>query len=321
MIQNKQIKIVDLFSGIGGIRLGVEQASKEFDVNVESVFSCDINPYACKVYKKQFNEDSFRNINDIDENSIPNFDLLLAGFPCQSFSRMGYEKGFEDIRGTLFFDICRILDKKKPQAFLLENVKGLVGNNKGKTFEVILKHLRELGYNVFYKVLNSKNFGVPQHRERIYIVGLLNHTEFEFPDPHIETKIKDILEPKVDKKYYFSRKYLDYLINKKIKEESKGNGFYYKMIDPEGVSTTLLYSNSCVERNIIYDPNISPEEAPAVELWRRLTPLEFERLQGFPEGWADIIADTKRCSILGNSVTVPVVKEVSKSIIKKLLEG
>jgi DNA (cytosine-5)-methyltransferase 1 len=291
-------------------------------------YSCDINKYASQVYKKRFNEDCLRNINDTDISSIPDFDILLAGFPCQPFSNAGQKKGFEDTRGTLFFDICRFLDVKKPRAFLLENVKGLVGHNKGETFKTILKHLNELQYNIHYKVLNSGDFGVPQTRQRIYIVGFKNIADgfgFEFPTPpKTVCKLKDVLEENVDKKYFFSKDYMNYLRTKAEREKARNNGFLYKITDLDAHSTTLIYSYTTLERNIVIDEKnfnrIPKEEKDKFDdiKGRRLTPIECERLQGFPDNWTEGISNTQRWKLIGNSVTVPVIKEITKNILEKL---
>ena len=165
--------MIDLFAGIGGIRLGFEQA---FGENIKCVFSSEIDKYAIQTYQTNFaNENVSGDITQIDENDIPSHDILLAGFPCQPFSQAGLKKGFDDTRGTLFFDIKRILMAKKPQAFLLENVKQLKGHDKGRTLQIILKHLHNIGYKTFVEVLKARDFGIPQNRERIYIVGFLNH--------------------------------------------------------------------------------------------------------------------------------------------------
>ena len=196
-------KAIDLFAGIGGIRLGFGQA---FGDNIEFVFSAEIDKFSCKTYQENFGEDPLNDIIKINELDIPSHDILLAGFPCQAFSISGRRGGFEDTRGTLFFDVARILRAKKPKTFLLENVKGLISHDKENTFNVILNTLKDIGYKVFYKVLNSKDFGLPQNRERIFIVGFLDkEVDFEFPTGDLrETKIKDILEHDVDEKYTIS---------------------------------------------------------------------------------------------------------------------
>ena len=188
-----QYRAIDLFAGIGGIRLGFQHAFQE---NIEFVFASEIDKYACETYYANYGEKPYGDITKIDEKNIPPFDILLGGFPCQAFSIAGLRKGFEDTRGTLFFEIARIVEHHKPQVVFLENVKGFKNHDKGTTFKVVKETLQNLGYKVFAEVLNAKDFGVPQNRERIYIIGFLDHSiEFEFPQK-IEKKMKvfDILE-------------------------------------------------------------------------------------------------------------------------------
>ena len=206
MKSKKKIKIIDLFAGIGGIRLGFEQA---FKGNVECVFTSEIDKFAIQTYIANFGDENiYGDITKIDEKDIPEHDILLAGFPCQPFSQAGLKKGFKDTRGTLFFDIERVMLAKKPKAFLLENVKQLKGHDKGNTLKVILEHLKNAGYKTYVQVLAAKDFGVPQNRERIYIVGFLdNNVDFHFPEPiKKETKVGSILEKNPDKKYTISDK-------------------------------------------------------------------------------------------------------------------
>lgn len=200
------IKIIDLFAGIGGIRKGFEIA---FGNNVKCVMTSEIDKYAIETYKANYgDENMYGDIKEIKEEDVPDHDILLAGFPCQPFSQAGLKKGFNDTRGTLFFDIERILIEKQPQAFLLENVKQLKGHDKGHTLKVILEHLEKAGYKTFVQVLAARDFGVPQNRERIFIVGFLDHNiDFEFPTPTgIPTRVGDILEDNVDKSYTISDK-------------------------------------------------------------------------------------------------------------------
>ena len=182
MKSKKKIRIIDLFAGIGGIRLGFEQA---FKGNAECVFTSEIDKFAIQTYIANFGDENiYGDITKIDEKDVPEHDILLAGFPCQPFSQAGLKKGFKDTRGTLFFDIERILLAQKPKAFLLENVKQLKGHDKGNTLKVILEHLKNAGYKTYVKVLAAKDFGIPQNRERIYIVGFLdNNVGFHFPEP------------------------------------------------------------------------------------------------------------------------------------------
>jgi DNA (cytosine-5)-methyltransferase 1 len=182
------IRFIDLFAGVGGFRYAMQNACRELGVEAECVFSSEIDAECQKVYKENFGEVPQGDITKIPEDSIPNHDILLAGFPCQPFSIIGQMRGFEDTRGTLFFDIARILKEKQPKAFILENVKLLVGHNKGKTLKVILKTLRDLGYHATYQVLNALNFGLPQKRERIFIIGFREPCVFYWPSEKIPMK-------------------------------------------------------------------------------------------------------------------------------------
>ena len=199
-----EYEMIDLFAGIGGTRLGFQLHG-----NVKTVFSSEWDKFAQKTYSANFGELPAGDITKIDEKDIPKHDILVAGFPCQAFSQAGLKRGFEDTRGTLFFDIARILKEKRPRMFLLENVKNLISHDKGKTFEVIINTLKELNYTVFYKVLAARDYGVPQNREHIYIVGfdknVYSEVKFEFPKPiNKETRVGDILEDEVDEKYTIS---------------------------------------------------------------------------------------------------------------------
>lgn len=192
-------KYIDLFAGIGGIRIPFEEQGGK------CVFTSEWDKYAQQTYEANYGEKPNGDITQIKEEDIENFDILLGGFPCQAFSIAGKRMGFEDTRGTLFFDVARIIKFHKPKAFLLENVKGLLSHNKKQTFKVIYNTLQELGYNIHYKILNAKHFGLPQNRERIYIIGFLNDVDFEFPEPPMtKTKLGNILDEKVDEKYTIS---------------------------------------------------------------------------------------------------------------------
>ena len=226
-------KSIDLFAGIGGIRLGFDKVFRE---NIETVFVSELDEKAKETYRANFKDkfDINGDITKIKEIEIPEHDILLAGFPCQAFSLAGLKKGFEDARGTLFFDVARIADYHKPKVVFCENVKNLVNHDRGKTFKVITRILENLGYKVYEKVLNSKNFGVPQNRERIYIVAFredIDSSDFSFPEKTDNNKvISDIMEEKeVSPKYYLSNVYLDSLMRHKQRHESKGNGFGYEI--------------------------------------------------------------------------------------------
>ena len=320
---NKIYTCVDLFAGIGGIRLGFEQTSR-----VKNLFSAEIDKYACKTYEANFKENPYCDITVLDEKKLPDFDILLAGFPCQAFSIAGRRGGFEDTRGTLFFDIARIIKQKRPKAFLLENVKGLLSHNKGKTFDTILNILtNELGYNVYYEILNSKDFGVPQKRERIYIVGFLEKINFKFPTKSKKGMfIENILEDKeVNKKYYLSQTYLNTLKKHKERHKNKGNGFGYEILDKKSIANTLVVGGMGRERNLIYDfrivnftADLNTKSQINDEFIRRLTPREWARIQGYPDNFKIPVSDTQAYKQIGNSVSVPVIKQIASLIIKGL---
>lgn len=331
---NSSIKIIDLFAGIGGIRLGFTEAAKELGVNVECCYTSEIDKFACKTYKKNYPKDDHEVLNDITkikEKEIPGFDVLLAGFPCQAFSIAGKRGGFEDTRGTLFFDVARLIKEKKPKAFLLENVKGLVNHQRGKTLETILNVLQnDLGYKVQYQILNAKNFGVPQNRERIYIVGFKEkNKKFTFPGKtNDKIKIKNIIEEKpVSAKYYLSDTYVAGMRKHKERHKAKGNGFGFEIREHTDIANAIVCGGMGRERNLIIDKrqkNLVPithiRGSVNKEGIRRMTPIEWERLQGFPDRWTEGVADMQRYKQLGNSVAVPVIKSISMNIIRELLK-
>lgn len=306
------VKIVDLFAGIGGIRLGFEQAFGD----VHCVFTSEINKFANMTYKANFGDDHiFDDITKIDENDIPDHDILLAGFPCQPFSQAGLKKGFTDTRGTLFFDIERILIAKQPKAFLLENVKQLKGHDKGRTFQTIIDHLNNAGYKVFYEILKARDFGIPQNRERIYIVGFLDHSiNFEFPKPtNLPTRVGDILDDVVDEKYTISDKLWTGHKRRKELNKLKGKGFGYGLFNKESAYTNTISARYYKDGSeiLIEQENKNP---------RKLTPRETARLQGFPEEYNILVSDAQAYKQFGNSVCVPVVKAIATQM-KKALNG
>lgn len=315
-----KFKFIDLFAGIGGIRLAYQS------LGGKCVFTSEWNNFAKKTYEANFGELPFGDITKINEDSIPDHDVLLAGFPCQPFSIAGVSKknalgrkhGFlDETQGTLFFDIARILKHKKPKAFMLENVKNLVSHDKGRTFKVIQDVLSELGYSIHAKVLDSKHF-VPQHRERIIIVGFRKsiyheNENFSFPKlPEPKTKIKDILEPAIDSKYTLSDKLWNYLKSYAEKHKAKGNGFGFGMTDVNGISRTISarYYKDGSEILIPQGKNKNP---------RRLIPRECARLQGFPNKFIIPVSDNQAYRQFGNSVTVPLIQAVGKELVKSLL--
>lgn len=313
-----KFKFIDLFAGIGGIRLAYQNNGGK------CVFSSEWDSFAKKTYEANFGEVPFGDITQISESEIPDHDVLLGGFPCQPFSIAGVSKknslgrqhGFLDkTQGTLFFDIARIIEHKRPKAFMLENVKNLVSHDKRRTFKVITETLSELGYSIHYKVLDAKYY-VPQHRERIIIVGfdkaVFNGQEqFKFPEPKkVEFRIKEILEPEVDDKYTLSDKLWNYLQEYKKKHQAKGNGFGFGLTDLDGVSRTLSarYYKDGAEILI-------PQEGKNP---RRLTPRECARLQGFPDTFKIPVSDNQGYKQFGNSVAVPLMQAVGKNVIKEL---
>lgn len=310
----KILKAIDLFSGIGGIRLGLQNAG--FKV----VYSNDFDKYCKITFENYFHEElDTRKIEDVPLDDIPDdIDLLAAGFPCQPFSLAGLKKGFNDPRGSLFDKVVEIIENKRPRAFLLENVKNLKGHDKGETINYMLNTLRDKGYFVPEpKILNSKFFGVPQNRERIYIVGFLDDVDFEYPAGNNEIpKLKDILEKNVDEKYYLSQRYLDGLIKHRDRHLKKGNGFGLEILDPEGISNTLVVGNMGRERNLIKDKLKSKNNQGI----RTLTIKECTRLQGFPKdfNFFPFVSKTQAYKQLGNTVTIPTIEAVAKKIYKIL---
>lgn len=311
---NVKFTFIDLFAGIGGIRIPFQE------LGGECVFTSEWDAFAQKTYRINFGGDIQGDITQICEDTIPDFDILLAGFPCQPFSQAGLHKGFSDTRGTLFFDIERIIKKKKPKAFLLENVKQLKGHDKGKTYKVIEAHLRSLGYSVTPAVLRAADFGVPQNRERIYIVGFCREYfhldekyEFEFPDPPKKaTRLGDILEENVDEKYTISQKLYDGHKRRKEEHKLKGNGFGYSLFHADSVYTNTLSARYYKDGSeILIDQG---EDC----LPRKLTPRECARLQGFPESFIIPVSDTRAYKQFGNSVAVPVIREIAKDMLSEI---
>lgn len=333
----KKYRSIDLFAGVGGIRMGFDNA---FSDNIETVFVSEWDEFAQKTYRANFKDDFeiAGDITKINEDDIPAFDICLAGFPCQAFSMAGKRQGFDDdykglCRGTLFMDVARICEAHKPAVIFCENVKGLVIHDKGRTFKIICKTFENLGYKVFSRVLNSKNFGVPQNRERIYIVAFRNDIapdEFIFPEVTDDTKrIKDIIEEKpVPAKYYLSDVYLDTLKKHKARHESKGNGFGYEIRDWDGVAGAIVCGGMGRERNLIIDKrqkNLVPTTHIKGEInkegVRKMTPREWARLQGFPDSFKLPLADTHLYKQFGNSVTVNVIEAIAHEILRVLERG
>ena len=313
----KTLRCIDLFAGIGGIRLAFERAGCKF------VFANDIDKHASKTYIENFggNEFVLKDLRDIPSSRIPDFDILTAGFPCQPFSIAGVSKrnslnkphGFADkTKGTLFYEIARILNDKQPQAFFLENVKNLTRHDKGRTFKIIKETLEQLGYAVYYKVINAKLL-VPQNRERIYIIGFKDRSlDFKFPEiPNKNPRLKDILLPEVPERYTLTDHLWEYLQEYAKKHREKGNGFGYGLADINGISRTLsarYYKDG--SEILIPQENKNP---------RKLTPRECARLQGFPDSFKIPVSDTQAYKQFGNSVAVPVVEFLARAVIRTLL--
>lgn len=328
------INSIDLFAGIGGIRIGFEQA---FGKRIQTVFVSEFDSAAVKTYSANFDEPRpvFGDITKIDEKDIPSFDFCLAGFPCQAFSIAGHKKGFDDnymgmSRGTLFHEVVRICAYHKPKVIFCENVKGLLHHDKGNTLRVIKGAFEQIGYSVFYQVLNSKDFGVPQNRDRIYIVCFrkdIAPDTFSFPKgSHRKVAIRDILDPApISPKYYLSDVYMDTLIRHKQRHQAKGDGFGYQIRDLNGISGTILVGGMGRERNLIIDErphsmvpvtnikgNINSQNI------RRMTPREWARLQGFPETYKFVVGDASLYKQFGNSVSIPVIKAIALEIKRHL---
>lgn len=333
--RNMTIKTIDLFSGVGGIRLGFEQACAEAGVEHSCVFASDISKNACKVYRDRFpsGPEPLQDITKVKPEDIPDFDVLLGGFPCQAFSHAGHRKGFEDLRGTLFFNIVEIVKAKRPAAMLLENVKGLVSHDSGKTMKRIMQALREqLDYVVYPQVLNSKHFGVPQNRPRIYIVafdaknsvdGVQIGRNFKFPEEKGQSVLlSSILELNpVDERYYLSKSYWETLLRHRKNHEAKGHGFGYEIKTGNDIANTIMCGGMGKERNLIRDDSTRPlPDWANADRIRTMTPLEWEKLQGFDAGWTQAAPVSSRMRLLGNSVTVPVIRAVSGRMLSAMVE-
>jgi DNA (cytosine-5)-methyltransferase 1 len=303
----KHLKFIDLFCGIGGFRIAFEKACIENDIASECVFSSDIDHYCRANYAANFHDEPFGDIKKVREMDIPDHDVLLAGFPCQPFSIIGSMKGMEDTRGTLFFDIARILKEKKPQVFVLENVKQLASHNHGETIEIILNTLNGLGYQVYHKILNALDYGLPQKRERIFMVGFRNPVSFSFPSPEKTYQpLSEVLEEFVDSKFFATD-----LIRSKRKEKHVSE--YSPSIWHENKSGNInSYPYSCALRaGASYNYLLVNGE-------RRLTPREMLRLQGFPESYKVVVSDTQIRKQAGNAVPVNMAKAVINSLLKCL---
>lgn len=284
--------------------MAFQEACAEVDLLPECVFSSDIDKFCQDSYEANFGERPHGDITEIDEKSIPDHDILFAGFPCQPFSIIGQMKGLNDTRGTLFFDIARIIKEKKPKAFILENVKQLVGHDQGRTLKVILKALEGIGYHVQYSVLNALDYGLPQKRERIVIVGHREPILFTFPEPiKPYTPLSEVLDTKVDEKHYAS----DYI--RKKRRERHTSSFYPSIWHENKSGNICSYPFSCALRaGASYNYLLVNGE-------RRLTPREMFRLQGFPDWYKIVVSDGQARKQAGNAVPVSMIK----AVVQKLL--
>lgn len=294
------MKFIDLFAGVGGFHLGLTKASKDY----VCVYANEWNKYANSIYKKHFGQCDIRDITKVEAREIPDFDLLVGGFPCQSFSIAGKRAGFRDTRGTMFFEIARIVAEKRPRYLLLENVKGLLSHDEGRTFATIIYSLDELGYDLQWQVLNSKNFGVPQNRERVFIVG------------HIRGESRPEIFPITEGS---SR-------NFEPQREAQGEGERIRSNDTSiivgalrvgGGDTKDLIATTLAARDHKGGGNLIQLGVQVDSIIRRLTPIECERLQGFPDNWTEGISDSQRYKCLGNAVTVNVVQYIGELLINK----
>jgi len=322
-------KFIDLFAGIGGFRLGFEKSG------CKCVFSSELNEHAQQIYFDNFNDRPFGDITKIDVKAIPKFDILLAGFPCQPFSIAGVKKGFNDTRGTLFFDIARILEYHKPNVVVLENVKHFKNHDNGNTLKTILQTLTYLGYSTNWDVLNAKDFGVPQNRERTIIIGSLNSIKFDFSllNKIQETSIQSILENENIDFDYLEKN--EYTLIEKPKKQASGLifiGYRNKKFRSKGVRpNTEHLSRVHKQPNRIYSakgthPTLSSQESAGryfiyyKNRVRKLTLKECFRLMGFPESFKLTGSQSKIYNRIGNSIVVPMVDEIAKQVIHQLFK-
>lgn len=328
-IKKPKFTFIDLFAGIGGFRIAMQ------NLGGECVFSSEWDEQAQRTYYANYGEVPFGDITkESTKNFIPeNFDVLCAGFPCQAFSLAGKRLGFAETRGTLFFDVAEILRRRQPKAIFLENVKGLAIHDGGKTLKVILNTLDEVGYVVpDPKIVNAMYFGVPQHRERIYIVGFrkdlgITKEDFKYPEQKEVTKHWiDVREEKpVPAKYYLSTQYMSTLISHKERHAAKGHGFGYEIIPDDGIANAIVVGGMGRERNLVIDKrqkNLSPtthiKGTVNTDGVRRMTPREWARLQGYPDIFRIVVADASAYKQFGNSVAVPAIQATASKLLETL---
>ena len=318
------MKVGTDFSGIGA----PETALKYLGVTFESVFACEIDKYARKTYEQLHNTHKFyKDITTRDHNEVEQLDMYIAGFPCQAFSVAGKRKGFEDTRGTLFYNVAEFIKINRPNVFILENVKGLLSHDSGRTFQTITDILSNgggtqngqisfdvfedgLGYHIYWQVLNTKDYGIPQNRERIFIVGFKDFRGFSFPKKiKLHIKLGDILQDNLNSKYFLSDKLIESFTNHKERHTEKGTGFKWEVKKNDDIANCLRANASlCPTDNTI-------ETKKGI---RRLTPLECWRLQGFKDKEffsVKNISDTQLYKQAGNSITVNVLVEIFKKIL------
>lgn len=331
--EHPKFTFIDLFAGIGGFRIAMQE------LGGKCVYSSEFDAQAQKTYMANYGEMPFGDITkELTKSYIPDgFDVLCGGFPCQAFSLAGKRLGFEDeTRGTLFFEIEDILRRKQPKAFFLENVKGLMIHKGGKTIQTILEHLDDAGYDVVPpQIVNAMDFGVPQHRERVYIIGFrkdlhIDISQFKYPEPQTvgdkRPRFRDVMEEnEVSVKYYLSTVYMDTLIRHKARHEAAGHGFGYKIIDLDGVANAIVVGGMGREGNLIIDKrltNFTPVTNIKGEVnrdgIRKMTPREWARLQGFPEEFKIVVADASAYKQFGNSVAIPAIKATAENMLNTL---
>lgn len=313
--QKTNFKFIDLFAGIGGLRIPFG-SNFPGSAKGECVFTAEVDKFAVATYSENFEKILPVDITKVEPSKIPDFDLLLAGFPCQPFSHAGKKLGFEDLRGTLFFNIASIIKQKRPKVVLLENVRGLLSHDSGRTFSRILEVLEtDLGYSVFYKVLNAKDFGVPQNRSRIFVIAFRDSvTDFEFPESTgIATNVGQILVPRSnrDGRYTLSDRLWESHQRRKADHLAKGNGFGYSLFDSKSPYTSTISARYYKDGSeiLIKQNGKNP---------RKLTPREAANLQGFPDGFVIPVSDTQAYKQFGNAVAVPVIFALSKKILPYL---
>lgn len=327
--KNPKFRFIDLFAGIGGFRMAFQ------NLGGECVFSSEWDEQAKRTYYENYGDVPFGDITkESTKNKIPkDFDILCAGFPCQAFSLAGKRRGFAETRGTLFFDVAEILRRHQPKAFFLENVKGLAIHDKGKTLETILNTLDEVGYVVpDPQILNAMHYGVPQHRERIYIVGFrkdlgIKKDDFVYPERHKDIPCwLDVREKEpVPAKYYLSETYIETLRRHRARHEAAGHGFGYKIIDDNAVANAIVCGGMGRECNLVLDfrqtdltPTTNIKGEINKEGIRKMTPREWARLQGYPDNFKIVVADASAYKQFGNSVAVPAIQATAEQILKTL---